>query len=194
MNDDLSVYLRINELKNYIYCPRISFYTLCMGMDRTTRLAELGIEAEAEVKRRMKRRKHALHAVVDGERLFDVQVWSHEYRLVGQLDEIIRTPAGVHLVDYKDTSKDYGYWHLQMQAYMLCVAETLDEPILGCHIYLIPEIAYRTLKLTRRHMNQLLPILDALAGMAEMEVCPPPTSQRGKCRTCQYARFCNDVR
>src|SRR5690606_19923802 len=110
-------YLRINELKNYQYCPRISFYTLCMSMDRITHLAELGIEAEADAKQRLRRRQHALHSITRGIRHFNVTLWSEMNQIIGQIDEVVETATGIYLVDYKDTQKDYGYWQVQMAAY-----------------------------------------------------------------------------
>ena len=125
----LSTYLRINELKNYAYCPRISFYTLCLGIDRETGLSKMGIEAEAEVKTRMKRRKHALHAVVDGQRHFDVTVFSHTYRIVGRLDEVVEAADGIYLIDYKDTDRDYFLSGEQAMEYGLIDKVVFDKRI-----------------------------------------------------------------
>jgi len=189
----LSAYLRINELKNYAYCPRISFYTLCLGIDRETGLSRMGIEAEAETKVRMKRRKHALHTVVEGRRHFDVTVFSHTYRIVGRLDEVVETADGLYLIDYKDTDRDYGYWKLQMVAYRMCLDEAPAQAVLGCYIYSIPTQQYHEVRLTRRDADKLSLALTELHAMVESELCPPPVQQIGKCRVCQYARFCNDV-
>lgn len=191
--EDTTHYLRINELKNYVYCPRISYYALCLGLDRETGLSRSGIDAEANVKARMKRRKHALHTVVDGTRHLDVLVASHIQHLVGRLDEVVETPSGVHLVDYKDTERDYGYWKLQMCAYQLCVEESWRLPILGCHVYSIPTQQYHPVTFNKRERNKLLRIVKDIAAMIQEERCPPPTNQRGKCHVCQYARFCNDI-
>ncbi len=187
------MYIRINELKNYLYCPRISFYTLCLHIDRETGLSRMGIEAEIVAKRRMKRRKHALHSVMDGVRYFDVSVFSHTHRLVGKIDEVVESSAGLYLVDYKDTDKDYGYWKVQMAAYALCMPETDQRPIVGCYIYSIPTQTYTETKTTKRDHRKLTGILGELHAMTRHEICPPPTPHRAKCRTCQYTRFCNDV-
>lgn len=186
-------YLRINELKNYVYCPRISYYELCLSLNRATRLAELGVEAEKETKRRMRRRKHALHAVTNGIRHLDVAVASHEYGLVGRIDEVVETPGGLHLVDYKDTERDYGYWKIQMQAYALCAAETLNQMVLGTYVYIIPDQVYRPIRLTMREIQKLTDAIEHIQAMIAREVCPPPTAHVAKCRTCQYRHFCNDV-
>jgi CRISPR-associated protein Cas4 len=185
-------YLRINELKNYLYCPRISYYGLCLGLDRETHLSSGGIRAEATTKSKMKRRKQALHAVQAGEREFDVLVVHHDLRLIGRLDEVVRTGAGVYLVDYKDTDKDYGYWAVQMLAYRLGM-EAAGEQVLGSYIYTIPKRAYVEVKPTARHRQQLEAALRALETMLTSEQCPPATEHVGKCQTCQYGRFCNDV-
>lgn len=186
-------YWRINEIKNACYCMRISFYALCMGLDRETGLSQLGIEAEAETMQRMKRRKHALHTVHEGIRHFDVQVVSHQYRLIGSVDEIVETDEGLYLVDYKDTEQDYGYWKLQMLAYRLCVEEESKQAILGSYVYSIPTQKYIEVKTTATHHRKLVGVLETLQKMVESELCPPPAKQIGKCLSCQYARFCNDV-
>lgn len=186
-------YWRVNELKNMLYCPRISFYTLCLGIDRETGHSKVGIQAEAETKRKMRRRKHALHAVVEGERHFDVAVVNHELRLVGKLDEVVVTSDGLYLVDYKDTDKDYGYWRVQMTAYRLCLHSMIDLPILDAFVYAIPSQQYIQVKSTRRDEKKLNNLLDVLGTMVNTEQCPPPTAKQGKCRSCQYQRFCNDI-
>ncbi len=190
---DTSSYLRINELKNYAYCPRISFYVICLGIDRETGLSKMGTEAETEAKTRMKRRKHALHAIVEGQRKFDVAMFSHIHQIAGRLDEVVETPNGIYLIDYKNTDRDYGYWKLQMYAYWLCMSESSVLPVLACHVYSIPTQQYHLIRFTRRDEEKLHETLRALHAMIASECCPPPVPQLGKCRVCQYSRFCNDV-
>jgi CRISPR-associated protein Cas4 len=185
-------YLRINELKNYLYCARICYYGLCLRLDRETGLSTGGIRAEAETKQRMKRRKGALHAVHEGERAFDVPVVHHGLRVVGRLDEVVRTGAGVYLVDYKDTEKDYGYRAIQMLAYRLGM-EAAGERVLGSYCYIIPQKEYVEVKPTARQRQQLDAAVAALQAMVRDEICPPATEQIGKCQVCQYSRFCNDI-
>lgn len=186
-------YLRINEIKNYLYCPRISFYALCWQLDRDTAVARMGIENEAAVKKQMKRRKHALHAVHQGQRHFDVEIMEHSLRIIGRLDEVIETAEGLYLVDYKDTSQDYGYWKIQMAAYRLAIRSSTTLPILGTYIYTIPDQTYKEVKLGKHEEEQVSTIVTALHGMIASETCPAPTPHSRKCHTCQYQRFCNDV-
>ena len=190
---DTTAFLRINELKNALYCMRISYYALCLDLDRITRLAELGVEAEQETKHRMKRRKHALHSIVDGERYLSVPVWSAELQLVGQVDELIIAEDGVYVVDYKDTVQDYGYWAVQMAAYGHCVRECFEVEVKGSYVYTIPDMTYHEVNITRRTTQKLTDILDQLYEMIQTQRCPPPAKQIGKCRSCQFSRFCNDV-
>lgn len=192
LNTNTDHYLRINEIKNHIYCPRISFYALCLGLDRETAVSQIGIENEADTKKRMKRREHALHAIHDGTRHFDVEVVIHNLQLLGRLDEVIETPEGVYLVDYKDTDTDYGYWRVQMMAYRLGI-EAQGTTVLGTYVYTIPDQTYHKLRLTKKHTTQLNTIITSLQTMIATEVCPDPTPHVNKCYTCQYNRFCNDV-
>lgn len=189
---DTSHYLRINEIKQYLYCPRMSFYALCMGLERETDLSRGGIAEEKHIKQRMRRRKYALHAVTQGERHFDVFVVSHRLQLVGKVDEVVTTPNGVHLIDYKDTRQDFGYWRLQLMAYRLCMEEA-GETVLGTWVYTIPDKNYHAQKARKGDQQQLEDIIKQLRLMVIEEICPPPADHPGKCRSCQYARFCNDV-
>lgn len=185
-------YLRINEIKNYHYCPRTSYYLLCLMLDRETDLSKGGIREEKETKKQMKRRKHALHAVHDGTRHFDVDVVHHEMRYVGKVDEMVMTSEGVYLIDYKDTDRNYGYWEVQMMGYQLA-AQTMGYHVLGCYMYIIPKKTYQPIDLKPKHLRQLTTILTALQEMVITERMPEATSHTGKCLSCQYARFCNDV-
>jgi CRISPR-associated protein Cas4 len=187
-----SDYLRVNELKNYLYCARISYYTLCLELDRTTALAEGGIRAEATTKQQMQRRKTALHAIQQGQREFDVWVVHHEQQYVGRIDEVIRTPSGIYLVDYKDSERDFGYWRWQMLAYTRA-AEAQGATVLGSYIYTIPTKTYHPITFKRGDDAQLQALWAALRQMIATEAMPPPASVVGKCLHCQYQRFCGDI-
>ncbi|NUQ05471.1 MAG: CRISPR-associated protein Cas4 [Anaerolineae bacterium] len=185
-------YLRVNEIKNYLYCPRVSYYGLCLDMDRETDLSHAGVCAEQEAKRLMKRRKRALHAVHEGTRRYDVTLVSHRYRIVGRIDEIVDSAEGVYLVDYKDTSHDYGYWRMQMTAYRLAAIES-GLNVLNCFVYTIPDQQYVPVVITAADERKLHGLIDSLLQMATSERCPPAVDKPGKCRSCQYANFCGDV-
>lgn len=189
---DTQPYLRINEVKNYIYCPRISYYTLCLQIDRGTDLSRAGTMAEGVTKQKMKRRKYALHSVHEGERRFDVPVVSHTHRIVGKIDEVVETPDGVYLVDYKDTERDYGYWRVQLCAYAIAMQE-MGQTVLGIYIYSIPQKQYMQIHPRDKDKLQLASTIEALRQLVFNEICPEAAEQIAKCRVCQYTRWCNDV-
>lgn len=190
---DTDRYLRVNDLKSYVYCPRIAFYTLCLRLNCSTPSSRLGAQAEIEVKEKIKRRVRALHTVVEGERQLNIMVFSHTLHLVGRIDEVVQTANGIHLIDYKDTDHDHGYWKMQMQGYVICAEETLGQPVLGAWLYIIPDQTYQPVTLTAQDRCDLEATLAAIRTMVERETCPPPTPHAGKCRVCPSRRFCNDV-
>ena len=192
MRSQVDNYFRINEIKNYLYCPRIPFYALCLHIDRETALSRAGIESEGITKKKMKRRKHSLHAIHDGIRHFDVPVVLDNYALIGMIDEVIETDTGCYIVDYKDTDQDYGYWKIQLYAYRLGI-EASGQQVLGCYVYTIPNQTYLEVKFSKRETKKLAEITKALQDMIDEQICPPPTAHEKKCHTCQYVHFCNDV-
>lgn len=187
-----SLYTRINEIKNYLYCPRISFYALCLRIDRETDLSLGGIAAEKDTKHLMKRRKNALHTVHNGIRHFDALLESHRHRFLGRIDEIVETNEGVYLVDYKDTSHDYGYWLMQMTAYRLAALEN-GMSVLGCYVYIIPDQVFRPISPTLANERRLIALIKSIEEMVLSERCPPAIDKIGKCRSCQYIRICGDI-
>lgn len=193
MNEtQMSLYTRINEIKNYLYCPRISFYTLCLRIDRETDLSLGGIAAEKRTKQLMKRRKNALHTVYNGIRHFDVLLESHRHHFLGRIDEIVETDEGVYLVDYKDTPHDYGYWLMQMTAYRLAALEN-GMDVLGCYVYIIPDQVFQPISPTMANERRLIALIKSIEEMVLSECCPPAVDKIGKCRSCQYVRICGDI-
>jgi CRISPR-associated protein Cas4 len=192
MNENTDNYIRVNDIKNAIYCPRISYYELCMRIDLETDLSKAGIREEQATKTKMKRRKQALHSVHQGERKFDVALVNHELKIVGRIDEIVSTEQGIYLVDYKDTDKDYGYWKLQLTAYQLCAKE-MGYTVLGCYIYIIPKKSYKEVKPTSKDVEKLRELCLKVEEIVQEENFPPPNEIASKCYSCQYIRLCNDV-
>src|SRR5947209_20517438 len=72
--------LRVNDLKQYEYCPRIVFYNTVMPLDRkVTFKMKRGTEAEFQLDALEKRRSLRRYRLSEGERRF--HVWLHSERL-----------------------------------------------------------------------------------------------------------------
>src|ERR1051325_3648497 len=85
--------LRVNDIKQYAYCPRVVFYQYCMPVNKkTTWKMEQGKIAEAQIDELEKRRKLREYRLAEGNRRFHVWVSSKRLGLSGRWDLWIDPP------------------------------------------------------------------------------------------------------
>ena len=89
------IFLRVNDIKQYAYCPRVVFYQYSMPVQKkATWKMEQGKIEEAEIDRLEKRRKLSGYRLAEGERRFHLWLSSKRLGLTGKLDLLIDSPEG----------------------------------------------------------------------------------------------------
>ncbi len=84
--------LRVADVKQYIYCPRVIYFTYVCPVDKkVTRKVQYGHEAHLELDRLEKRRTFKCYNLKDGERKFHTNLYSPRLGLEGKLDMHIVT-------------------------------------------------------------------------------------------------------
>ena len=191
--------LRVTDLKQYAYCPRVVFFEYCLpGLRPTTFKMRHGIEAQDRVEELEKRRSLREYGVAEGERHFNVALTSQRLGCVAQIDLVVEygTEAGRRLlpVDFKMSRQEPGrHFKLQLACYAMLLEESWQAPAPEGVIYLIPVKRAVRVALDQRLRLDAEKMLVAMRGMIEQEIMPPPTAQRGRCVDCEFRRFCNDV-
>src|SRR5258708_34175246 len=96
--------LRVNDLKQFEYCPRIVFYNTVMPVERKTTIKMgRGKEQEFRLDALETRRTLRRYDLGSGERRFHVWIESVHMGLIGKLDLLIASPKGYYPVDFKYT-------------------------------------------------------------------------------------------
>src|SRR5579872_2355226 len=96
--------LRVNDLKQFEYCPRIVFYNTVMPLERKVSFKmQRGSEAEFRLDALEKRRSLRRYNLADGERRFHVWLHSERLGLSGKMDLLIVSQQGYFPVDFKYT-------------------------------------------------------------------------------------------
>jgi len=193
--------LRVTDLKQFDYCPRVVYYEYCRpGIRPTTYKMEAGIAAQDRVEELEKRRSLRAYGIENGTRHFNVSVRSIVLGLSGQVDLVIETdvveekPQRLVAVDFKQSRKKPGrHFKLQLACYALLLEEQWHLPVDEGYIYLIPTKQSVRVPITTRLRNDVRKHLKKIRTMIETEQMPPPTAQRSKCVNCEFRRFCNDV-
>jgi CRISPR-associated exonuclease Cas4 len=187
--------LRVNDLKQYEYCPRIVFYNTVMPLDRkVTFKMQRGTEAEFHLDALEKRRSLRRYKLGDGERRFHVWLHSERLGLSGKMDLLIVSSQSYFPVDFKYTRGRPHRNHIsQLAGYAVLAEEQYQTTIETAFIYLVPVGELVAIKITKELKEE---VSDRLSSMREMildEILPPPTQVRARCAECEFRNYCGDI-
>ncbi len=186
--------IRVSDLKQYIYCPRIVFYNYCMPVEKKTSFKmDLGSEVHEVVEKLEERRKLKKFNIDSGERHLEVWMRSETLGLSGKLDMLILADEDAIPVDFKHTSGRPGKNHLyQLAGYALLVEETFGITVDKGFIYLIPVRNAVVFHISEKLKEDTKQRIAEIEKIIESEVMPSPAS-KGKCYDCEYLNFCRDI-
>ncbi|HRI57723.1 MAG TPA: CRISPR-associated protein Cas4 [Anaerolineae bacterium] len=189
-------YLRVTDLKQFAYCPRIVYYSYCLPLVRpTTYKMEAGVEAHEKAAGDEARRSLRAYGLSAGERRFDVALTSERLGLSGRIDMVIVLDQSEAIpVDYKlSRHGEARHFHQQLAAYAELIEENWQIPVRRGFLYLLPERRGEEIKLTGRLRAGLRSQAAAMRAMISSQTMPEPTPSRARCVNCEYRRFCNDL-
>lgn len=195
LDDDLTTPIRVTDLKQWVYCPRVFYYHACLPDVRpVTYKMKAGVEAGQAEEGREERRSLRAYGLREGEREFNVPVRSAALGLRGEVDMVITTSAGeVIPVDYKLSRIPGPHFQLQVAAYGLLLEEMRGARVRHGFLYSIPERRAEEVKIDERARRKTLAAVEAMKRIVAREEMPPPAPNLRKCVACEFRRFCNDV-
>lgn len=187
--------LNVTDLKNFAHCQRIVYYEKCWPDVRPRVYAmDAGQDAHDAERARAKRRKLTMYGLPDGERRFNLRLYSPTLRLVGVLDELVIGPDGIYYpVDYKLSNKISLSFKWQITAYALLIEEHFGASVEAGFIFLLARRQLERVAITRKLRTNVTAALDQIRHLIRTETMPPPVTARSKCSVCEFRRFCNDV-
>lgn len=196
MAEDAPFIFRVIDLKQYVYCPRILYYQTVLPQVRPlTYKMEAGIRAHVREEGREKRRSLKAYGLSEGQRSFNVALYSAALGLSGELDMLIETPAELIPVDYKQSEKAGKHFKLQLAAYGRILEQThpSGKPVRRGFLYMIPLRKATAVSFTKPLRRRLEHAMSAIQQIAARQHVPEPTKYLSRCVDCEFRRFCNDV-
>jgi CRISPR-associated exonuclease Cas4 len=187
--------LRVNDLKQYAYCPRVVFYQYCMPVNKKpTWKMEQGKVAEGNIDELEKRRKLREYRLAEGRREFHVWLSSKRLGLSGKLDLLIESPEGLFPVDFKMTAgRPYKNHVMQLCGYARLLEDCYGREVLKGFVYLIPQNDAVVFDLTEERKKEADALIGEIRRMIETEQMPPPTPVRNRCADCEFRNYCGDI-
>jgi CRISPR-associated exonuclease Cas4 len=190
-----SLPLRVHDLKQWAYCPRIVFYNHVMPVDKkTTYKMEYGRTAEEAIEKLEKRRKLTEFGLAEGKRQFHVWCSSDRLGLSGKLDLLIDSEAGLFPVDFKASDQKVHQNHVvQLCGYALLLEDRFQRPVELGFVFLIPPEEIVPVELTLERKSNTLALLDRIRDAILRETTPEPSDLLARCENCEYRNYCGDV-
>jgi CRISPR-associated exonuclease Cas4 len=187
--------LRVNDLKQFEYCPRIVFYNTVMPVDRkSTVKMERGKEMELRLDALESRRTLRRYRLAEGKRRYHVWLSSDRLGLSGKLDLLIETADTCYPVDFKYTRGRPRRNHvMQLGAYAVLVEDVMQRPAPAAFIYFVPSNQLVRLRVTERLKEVVRTRLREIRQMIREQMLPEPTPVRARCEECEFRNYCGDV-
>lgn len=192
-------FVRVADIKQYAYCPRVIYYEYCLpGIRPVTYKMMQGLEAQSRVEELEKRRGVREYHLKQGSRHFYVPLTSHRLGCTAQIDLVVESDIEetrkVIPVDFKMSRREPGrHVQLQLACYGMMIEEAWNVEIPEGIIYLIPLKRAVRIKLDRRLRKEAERAIAEIRAIVQQERMPGPTSNRGRCVDCEFRRFCNDI-
>ena len=187
--------LTVSDVKQFFYCPRVVFFTYCLHAKRPTtyKMKEGNLEHDA-IAEREERRSLKAYGLTEGERQFNISLYSPRLALTGKLDMAILTKNEVIPVDFKNTSGSAGLNHkYQLTGYALLIEDKWLKPVRRGFVYLVPQKKTQEVILTDNMRLFFKQTLAKIREMIEKESFPPSARRETHCTDCEFLNFCNDI-
>lgn len=186
--------LRVTDVKQQRYCPRICYWNYLMPMEKRLPLKmEYGAADHALLAHLEERRGLSAYGLDDGRRRFHVRLTSERLGLTGVLDALLETEEERIPVEYKDTLGGVRLNHrVQLAAYAMLLREVPGPPVRRGMLFVIPENRAYTVLLTPKLEAVVLEAVAEIRKTLGTERMPPPADRWSKCRDCEFLRFCGD--
>lgn len=189
------IQLRVSDLKQYVYCPRVVFYNYVMPVEKVkTFKMDYGKIAEDKIDRLENRRKLKKYGLVAGKREFHKPVYSNNLGLSGKVDLLIKTTEAYYPVDFKYTTSQPHKNHIyQLAGYAIILEDLYNCIVDKGFIYLIPKEVAVIFDLTNDLKTKTKILLGEIRKMLSLQLIPAPAELKNKCFDCEYRNFCGDI-
>lgn len=186
--------LKVGDLKQYLYCPRIIYFTYVAPVEKkVTAKMTIGKEEHFTTARLEERRRLRAYGLAEGERRFNTYFYSARLGLEGVIDMYVATSHGNFPVDFKNACRVALNHKYQLVAYALLLEDHFGRPVRGGFIYLIPYKRAHYIELTPEARLYTRRLIGAVRNLVAREHFPAVPRRRGRCVDCEYRNYCGDV-
>ena len=187
--------LRASDLRQYLYCPRVVYFSLVVPVDRVETFKMAAVrDAEREHARLERRRSLDRYGLQDGIRRYDAHVVCAELGVSGIIDEVVHGPTGPVPIEVKFTQGGVALCHkVQLAVYAMAPEEESGRPVPHGFVHLVPGKRTNMVPLDQKLRAAARDITRRIREMLTTQCFPSPADRPAKCYGCELRCFCNDV-
>lgn len=187
--------LRASDLRQYLYCPRVVYFSLVVPVDRVeTFKMSAGRHAEREHARLERRRSLGRYGLEHGSRRYDVRVVCARLGVSGIVDEVVHGPEGPVPVEVKFTESGAAFGHkVQLAVYGMALEEESSRAVPVGFLHLVPTKQTLAIVLDEKLRAAASDVTRRIRNMLADHAFPPPADRPAKCDGCELRSFCNDI-
>ena len=187
--------LSVNDLKQFLYCPRIVYYHWVMPVHPpATFLMQRGHRQEERFELLEPRRVLSRYGFEEATRHFGLEITDESLGLIGKVDMILEEPERIGVVEFKATaSRLADNWKLQLCAYSLLAEQRFQRPCPVGFVMLNDKKELVEVVLDEPLRKHTLFVLQQARALVTTQQFPDPTPVRARCVQCEYRNFCGDV-
>jgi CRISPR-associated exonuclease Cas4 len=184
----------VTDVRQYLYCPRLLYFRFSQPL--THRLSfkmDEGVQMHQRAGELERRRSLRTYGLTDGKRRFGLELASQRLRVRGKLDMLIEREVESVPVEFKHArARGQTNHRYQLTLYALLAEELGVRPVRrGFLLYLLDNMAHEVV-VTEGMRRYVTRTLAEMRAVASGERLPDGTRRLGRCRPCEYLRFCND--
>ena len=185
----------VTDLKQWAYCQRIVYYHRVMpATGKPTFKMREAIAAQDLIESLEMRRGLQGYGLESARRRFNVWLSDIELGLSGKADLVLEAAERVAIVDFKLTGGEVGENHrMQLAGYSMLAEAAYGVPASVAFLYRIPDNQVFGIEITSELRRRVTLAVAEIREITETQLCPPPTSVRGRCVECEYANYCGDI-
>ena len=188
----------ISDLRQYLFCPRIPYFTLLKGLNVQGNFwLRQGLSFHDRSAMLTKRRNLSHYGVKSGGFRFvaDIKLYDEELGLHGICDGAIYTDFGdIHPLEFKLTENQSPVLgaKVQLTAYAILLEKKENRPISRGFILMGNRGKTYEVQFSNALRSEVMRVATAIRTSMELATLPSTAATNAQCCQCEYSNFCAD--
>ena len=189
-----NVLLNVDDIKQYIYCKRIPFYTHILNSVDKPFLVNYGAKFEKTIdfgfiRKVINKNEHKKFKILR------VKLISNKLNLMGIPDLLCMSKYEIIPIEIKYSNKIQPNTIYQLLSYALLIEDKYKFNVNVGYIFYGRDAnpKFERVKLSRKQKLYIIKTIDEINKLMVNMERPEPTDNIKKCYYCEYRAFCDDV-